>query len=622
VSRPIVFGVLTTLTAFTALVFLPGNFGQIFANLPLAVIACIVFSVFAALFILPAHLGRFRPDALRHSEGRWGRAQESVSAALEGVIERGYRPLLDRALRARYAVVAGAVMLLLWGMAWVGGGWIRFTFFPSVEAEVISALVTMPLGTPVDRTADAIAQIEAAADGVRRSLEGGDARPGERIYLHVLSSVGQQPYLQRQFSQGGTVGARGGVSGAHLGEVSIELTPSEERSVRATEIRDLWRAEAGPVADAVELVFVADRFSAGKDIDVQLAGPDVDELREISDWLQAELATHPGVSDIADSFRGGKQEIRLAILPSAEALGLTLEDLARQVRQAFYGEEVQRVQRGRDDVRVMVRYPERERRALGDLDNLRVRTPDGAEVPFSVVAQARRERGYAAIQRADRVRVVHVTAAVDETQANANEILADLRRGALAELSALHPRVNYSLEGAQREQSDMLFGILRSFALALVSIYALLAVPLRSYVQPLIVMSAIPFGLLGAVAGHMLLGFELSLLSLFGMIALSGVVVNSSLVYLDFINGRRAAGADLATAIRDAARARFRPVVLTSLTTFAGLAPLLLERSAQAQFIIPMAISLAFGVLFATAITLILVPCMMAIVTEDLAAPR
>ncbi|MFQ5418531.1 MAG: efflux RND transporter permease subunit, partial [Myxococcota bacterium] len=302
---------------------------------------------------------------------------------------------------------------------------------------------------------------------------------------------------------------------------------------------------------------------------------------------------------------------------SAEALGLSLTDLARQVRQAFYGEEAQRIQRGRDDVRVMVRYPEAERRSLGDLWNLRVRTPEGDEVPFGMVAEAKVGRGFATIHRADRQRVVDVTAGVDLAQGNANEILADLRASKLPALLRLHPQIRYSLEGAQREQADVLIGIARGFAIALITIYALLAVPLRSYLQPLLIMSAIPFGLVGALIGHALLGHQLSMLSLFGMVALSGVVVNSSLVLVDFINRRRAAGASARDAAIEAAIARFRPVFLTALTTFAGLTPIMLERSAQAAFIIPMAISLAFGVLFATAITLVIVPCTY-VILEDL----
>jgi multidrug efflux pump subunit AcrB len=299
-------------------------------------------------------------------------------------------------------------------------------------------------------------------------------------------------------------------------------------------------------------------------------------------------------------------------------LGLTLGDLARQVRQAFYGEEAQRIQREREDIRVMVRYPESQRRSLGDLENIRIRTPDGSEVPFYTVARAELGRGFASIRRSDRQRVINVTADIDRNRSNANEVMADLRSNFLPQLLANHPGLRFRLEGEQREQRKVLLGLIQGFGLALILIYSLLAIPLRSYTQPLIVMMVIPFGLVGAIGGHLLMRQEsISLMSVFGVVALSGVVVNSSLILVHYVNTRRAMGSSVVEAARDAGTARFRPIVLTSLTTFAGLTPLLLERSVSAQFLIPMAISLAFGVAFATLITLLLVPSLY-LVLDDL----
>jgi multidrug efflux pump subunit AcrB len=295
---------------------------------------------------------------------------------------------------------------------------------------------------------------------------------------------------------------------------------------------------------------------------------------------------------------------------------LTLADLGRQVRQAFYGEEAQRVQRGRDDVKVMVRYPAAERRSMGDLEHMRIRTPSGAEVPFSVAAHAEVGRGFASIQRKDRQKVVNVTADVDVKTANANEIIADLTASVLPEILADHPRVGYSLEGEQREQAETMSGLGSSFLFAMMMIYILLAIPFKSYTQPLIVMSAIPFGIVGAVWGHMILGMNLTMLSMFGVVALTGVVVNDSLVMVDFINKMRDRGKPIAEAIREAGAQRFRPILLTSVTTFLGLTPILLEKSLQAQFLIPMAVSLGFGVLFATFITLMLVPVLYLILND------
>jgi multidrug efflux pump subunit AcrB len=355
-------------------------------------------------------------------------------------------------------------------------------------------------------------------------------------------------------------------------------------------------------------MFTSNLMSTGDAIDIQLTGQDVGKLRTVADQLKLRLREYPGVLDIADSYRSGQQERRLEISPEAESLGLTRADLARQVRQGFYGEEAQRIQRGRDEVRVMVRYPREERRSLGDVENMRVRLPDGAEVPFSVVANVDQGRGDAVIQRADRRRSLDVTADVDLTRNDPNLILADIEANVLPQLLKENPGIGYTLEGEQREQADTVGGMIRGFALALVMIYALLAIPFRSYTQPVIVMLAIPFGIVGAIWGHMMMGMDLTIMSMFGVVALTGVLVNDSLVMVDFINNRRREGKSALEAVVTAGPARFRAILLTSLTTFAGLLPLLLERSLQAKFLIPMAVSLGFGVLFATAITLVIVP--------------
>jgi len=299
----------------------------------------------------------------------------------------------------------------------------------------------------------------------------------------------------------------------------------------------------------------------------------------------------------------------LNIKPSAEVLGLSQQNLARQVRQAFYGEEAQRIQRGRDEVKVMVRYPEDRRRSLGDLEDMRIRAPDGSEVPFSEVAEAKLGRGYATITRVDRQRTISVTADVDQSQGNANEVNLALRNTVLPEILAGHPNVQYSFEGEQREQGETLGGLERGFVVALFLIYALLAIPLRSYVQPFLIMTAIPFGIVGAVLAHLVIGMDLSILSMFGIVALAGVVVNDSLVMVDYVNRQVAEQVPLGEAIRKAGSMRFRPILLTSLTTAAGLLPIIMEKSLQARFLIPMALSLAGGVLFATFITLLMIPC-------------
>jgi multidrug efflux pump subunit AcrB len=375
----------------------------------------------------------------------------------------------------------------------------------------------------------------------------------------------------------------------------------------------MWRQSTGSIAEAVELKFGYSFITAGNAIDIQLEGDNVEELRIIAEKLRYKLGEYPGVIDITDSFRSGKQEMKLSILPSGEALGLTLGSLAVQVRQAFYGEEAQRIQRGRDDVRVMVRYTEKERRSLGSLDSMRIRTPDGSEVPFATVAKADLGRGFSTIRRADNRRVVNVIADVDRTQVTANEVLANLRAGSIQEILAPYPRVSYSMEGAQAEQSDTLSSLVPLFAMALFVIFSLLAIPLRSYLQPLIIMSVIPFAFMGVIWGHLIMktfGFVsgLAMMSGLGFIAATGVVVNSSLVLIHSVNYRRSIGESIRDSVLHASVSRCRPIVLTSLTTFVGLAPLMFNKSVGAQFLVPMAVSLAFGVMFATVVTLLVVP--------------
>ena len=397
-------------------------------------------------------------------------------------------------------------------------------------------------------------------------------------------------------------------SGSNVGEVTIELIPSEERMFDSETLGRRWRELTGTIPEAIDATFSATIMSPGEDVNVQLMGGNVDQLRDAAFVVQDRLAGRAGVYEITDTFRDGKQEMRLGIRPSAETLGLTLQDLGRQVRQAFYGEEAQRIQRGRDDVRVLVRYPEEQRRSLGDLDNMRIRTPEGAEVPFRDVAVVETGRGFSSIRRIDRNRAVSVTAAIDPTTTTSGAVTEELEQVILPEGLAGFQGITFSFEGAQAQQADSIDGLGRGFGLAVLLIFALLAVPLRSYVQPLIVMAAIPFGLVGAIWGHIVMGLNVTMISMFGLVALTGVVVNDSLVMVDFINRKRERQASLLSAVREAGVARFRPIMLTSLTTFAGLAPLMFNQSFHAAFLVPMAVSLAFGVLFATFITLVLVP--------------
>ena len=429
----------------------------------------------------------------------------------------------------------------------------------------------------------------------------------------MFTAVGNQPLASRS---GGPIGPVRNRTAAHLGEVTIELAPAEGRDIASEELGNRWRELTGPIPEAVDVSFNASIMTPGEDINVMFTGPSIETLRAAADEVKERLRGYTGVYGISDSFRQGKQELQLSITPAAENLGLTLQDLGQQVRQAFYGEEAQRIQRGRDDIRVMVRFPADQRRSLGDLEKMRIRTPDGGEVPFGQVAAVEPGRGYASIKRVNRNRAVNVTAAVDANVTSGGSVIEDLETQILPEVLANYPGVFHTFEGAQAEQQDAIGGLRIGFAVALLAIFVLLAIPLNSYIQPLIIMGAIPFGLVGAVWGHMIMGLDVTLMSMFGLVALTGVVVNDSLVMVDFVNRKRRLHVDLKVAVREAAVARFRPILLTSLTTFFGLVPLMLERSFQAAFLVPMAVSLAFGVIFATFITLILVPTAYLIVED------
>ena len=568
---PVVFAVLTTIVAFSPLLVLPGATGKFMRVIPLVVITTLVFSLVESLLILPTHLSHRRR---RQEQGRVNladRFQNAVSASLHWFIHQIYKPFLAHALEWRYLTAAMGVVLLILAIGLIGGGWTEFVYFPDVEADNVIAFLTMPQGTPAEVTTETVQKLEHSAEILRQQLDSEldweQAGENNSVFTYVVASVGEQPFRAAQNRIGVNAGRFGG---SHLGEVNIELAPAEVRAslvkkatrqpITSTEIANRWRDLTGQVPDAVELTFTASLFSAGEPINIQLAGPDLDQLRNGAEELKDHLGHYPGVYDISDSFRAGKQEIKLGIRPAAETLGLTLADLARQVRQAFYGEEAQRIQRGRDEVKVMVRYPARWRRSLGDLEDMRIRSPGGQEVPFSAVATSQLGRGFDSIRRVDRNRAINVTAEVDDVQANANEILRDLENSFLPRLISRYPGLNFSLEGQQREQRDMMDNLTRGFALALLLIYTLLAVPLKSYSQPLIIMSAIPFGLIGAVLGHMIMALPLTILSMFGIVALAGVVVNDSLILVDYINRSRRAGNPLFDSVKQAGVARFRPI--------------------------------------------------------------
>ena len=617
VITPVVFGVLTTFAAFLPILLVEGRMGDFFSIIGWVVLVCLVFSILECMFILPAHLAHRKTKGY-FLEGTpivkgWIAFQGKFADSLARFASDTYRPFLEKTLEWRWVTWAVATFVLIASIALIASGRVIFQFFPAVEGDRIYATLTMPEGINVEFTETAALQIEQAAHETAREINAELGFTDSSIMVQSFQSIG----VNAARSSGPPSRTSGG---SHLAEIVISLVPVEERpGWNTNRIADVWREKTGVVTDAVELQFTTNTFNAGDPIALQLKGRDIEQLRKAAQFLKAELARYPGVLDLTDSFRAGKQEIKLDILPEAKPLGLTLNDLARQVRQAFYGEEAQRIQRGTDDVRVMVRYPEEERKSLGNLENMRIRTNEGTEVPFSTVARVEYGNGFSAINREDQQRVIDVKGDVNRSIVTPEEVIAAVERAVCAPgtsfnsrenqcFNSNYPDVAFKISGEQEERNKALSSMVATVPLALMIIFALLAIPLKSYMQPLVIMSVIPFGAVGAIVGHYIMGRDLLFFSLLGIIALSGVVVNASLVLVDYINRQRRAGVEMFEAVTNAGVVRFRPIILTSATTFVGLIPLMTNKDPETFMFIPMAISLAFGVLFATAITLFLVP--------------
>lgn len=620
VGKPVTFSILTSIAAFMPLLYVEGLMGKFMAVIPVIVISMLAVSLIEALAILPAHLASSSQGWLTTTFVRVFRAPLAWHNTVQGWMDRQLKEFINNRYRriARLAITnplittALAVCLMLVTCGWIGGGHIKFVFMPKIDSDWLTISVVMPQGTTAGQTEQIVKRIEAGALAARDAYDSRQPADGPSVFRNLFTIIGDRPTGRRSsMSSSGPSRGQG-----HLAEITIELLPSEIREFSSTEIAAEIRRRVGEIPGPESLTYTASLFSAGDPVDVQLSSDDFSQLLQAVERLKSELASYPGISDIQDSFEEGKLEMKLGLKPHARTLGITLSDLARQVRQGFYGDQALRVQRGSDDVRIMIRYPAEERRSISDIRNMRIRTPAGIAVPFDHVADVTVGHGYASIERSNEQRIVSVTADVDEKTVNADELNRDLAAHVLPALIQDYPGLRYSYEGEQRERADSFASLGRGFVVAMFAIYALLAIPFRSYSQPLVVMSAIPFGMIGAVWGHVIMGLDLALLSMFGIVALSGVVVNDSLVLLNFYNELRCRGMGVEEALIEAGCQRFRPILLTSLTTFFALLPMILEKSVQAQFLIPMAVSLGFGILFATAIILVGVPVGMKMLHE------
>ncbi len=614
-AAPVTIAVLTTIFAFAPMLYTRGDAGKVLWPIAAVVIAVLTVSLVEALFVLPAHLATSRGSERR---GPIARLQAFIRRQLQRVIDGPYQRLVAAAVSYRYATVALAVAILLVVGGLVAGGHVKFAFLPSFDAYYVWSTIRVPPGTPPEHVRQIVQEVEQSARVVADEWQV-HGRITRSPIRHISTNIGAQPI--DAFTQAGPWSVALGGEGSHLAEVTVELTTSDLSEVSASEFAEMWRRRVGPMPGGVQLGFHADLFSVGEPVFVELRHHDHDRLLEAAERLKARLGQFVGVTDISDSYEPGKSELELSLTDEGRTTGLTQQQLAAQVRNAFHGAEAEKVQRGRHEVTVRVRYPEHGSISEQQLRAMRLRMPDGTAMAFDAVAEVRPVRGVLQIERADRERVVNVTADVDPELTNANAVNARLRDRVLPQLANELPGLRYRFEGEQAEQAQTLSSLGINFALAILVIFTLLATQFRSYVQPLIVMTAIPFGLVGAVVGHAVMGYQLSMLSIFGVVALAGVVVNDSLILVDAVNHARRAGTPALEALKLAGMKRFRPILLTTLTTFLGLTPMIFETSFQGRFLVPMAISLGYGILFATAITLLLVPALYMIV-EDMRMPR
>lgn len=613
VAGPVTFSVLTTVIAFMPLLFVPGPAGKFFRNIPWVVIAVLLVSLVESLLVLPAHLGTTRhaftsllalpfravSNLVQGLVGRdpvaWVLLQQGrFSQWVERMIAEVYRPFLERVLFYRYAALALGVACLIVTWGWVQGGRIQFTFFPRIDADVVSARVTMPVGTPVEVTRRHQQHLLETVQGVIR-------KRGPGVKRGVFAEIGG----------GDSSSGAGGSGGAgHVADVAVLLVPADQRDFGSGEFARQWREQVGDIPGAESVGF---SFATGQGSDppitVRLRHPDPDVLERAAEQLAESLRGYAGTYDVQDGTAQGKEQLDFQLRPEARSLGLTQLDLAQQLRAAFFGAEALREQRGRNELRVYVRRPLDERVSEAQVEDLVLRTPAGGEVPLAQAAEVRRSRAYTEIRRSAGGRTIDITAEVDENRGNAAAIMEALGQNELPSLQGGYPGLSYSFEGQGRDRDEIMDSLGKGFVAAVLAMFALLAIAFGSYLQPAIVLSAVPFGMVGAVWGHVVMGYTLSIMTMFGIVALSGVVVNDSLVLVDAVNRYRAGGMTLRDAVLAGGQRRFRPILLTSLTTFLGLTPMILETSTQARFLIPMAVSLGFGVLFATFVILLLVPC-------------
>ncbi len=606
VGMPVIAAVITTIVAFIPLFYIGGIMGKFIRIMPAVVIACLVISLVECLFLLPAHLSHLPDPNSKNHNSNWlarklSRIHHFTSRGMEWFVARIYMPFLSKALQWRYISFCTAIAILFLTIGLVRGGILKFQVFPELDGFIITSTVEFPNGTPPEITKNAIEKIDAALLrlGEKYTTRSGDSLIKDRLYL-VGQTLSDWPKR-----------------GPNLGSVQAILLESEKRGVHSKDLMVAWEKEVGSIPGIKSLTFEGmSSGPPGAPIEVWLQGNDMKEILAAADDLMERLRKFEGVYQIRSDFSPGKNEMRLELKTEARSLGLTVDDLARQIYAGYYGSEALRLQRGRDDIRVKVRYTEDERSRLSDLDQVRIRTPNGFETPLMSVANLSFSPGYATITRTDGMRRVAVSAGVDTNKANAAEIFAELSSSFFPKLKDKYPGIYVALQGEQKKMRESLSNLYVGFPLAILGIFIIIATMFRSYAQPFVIMFTVPFGIIGAVMGHLFLGYDLSIMSVFGMVALTGVVVNDAIVLIERINVNLAEGMPFFESILKGGARRFRAIFLTTLSTVGGLAPLIMETDMQAKFLIPMALSIAAGVAFATILTLVLIPSLLAILND------
>lgn len=604
VIAPVTIGVITTMAAFTPLIFSTGTLGQIIGVIPVVVISILFISLIEAYFILPSHLS----NPTLWSRGMVADIRNYIAKKLEYFVDIVFIPFVKKAVDFRYITLAVFIGLILFTFGLVKTGVIRFVFFPQIESDRITIEVNMIKGTPFKLTKETLLKIEQAIIDVRDNI---DSDRESSSFKSIAMSIGATSSGSSPFKNSGTN------NGNHLGEIRIRLVSSDFREYSASQIESMVRKKVGLLTDVESITYKSSLIGDNPDIEIELTHPDQGILKVIANELKSKISEIQGTREIMDNFQDGKSEYVFKINEKGDAIGLTPDYLGRQLRAAYFGLEAQRFQRGKSEVKVYVRYPKDERESLVALQNMQIRLTSGKEVPLSSVATIKKQMGFSQIKSVNGRQVITVTSDVDTEKITPNDVIKILEEEVMPSLKLKYSRLQYSFEGESREQREDLSSLGRNMMIALLLIYVMLGAQLRSYAQPIIIMLSIPFGVVGAILGHLLLGYDLTFISMFGIVALTGVVINDSVVLMDYLNKQYLLGLSKYDSAIAAVQRRFRPILLTTLSTSLGLLPILLETSLQARFLIPMVISLATGIIFATLIILLLVPCLV-IVVEDL----